>query len=216
MTDLSLHLVTDHRVPFSRLRDIVDQAVDAGVTVVQLRDKIATGGELYARALDLADVISGRCAFVVDDRLDIVLAAGNAYLSEGHVAYARNQATKPETVSWTWRLPPNNSVLCFAEIWMDTSFASRTVVTLTSPSGIVYTPTPVQPPPSPGNPILPPFTGVIAPLPWGNSTVWLLAVQPTGITPAAAAPPTISSPPAEHGDGTLTVEYIDLHAKVDA
>lgn len=75
MTDLSLHLVTDHRVPFSRLRDIVDRAVDAGVTVVQLRDKVATGGELYARALDLADVIAGRCAFVVDDRLDIVLAA---------------------------------------------------------------------------------------------------------------------------------------------
>jgi thiamine-phosphate diphosphorylase len=75
MTDLSLHLVTDHRVPFSRLRDIVDEAVDAGVTVVQLRDKVATGGELYARALDLADVIAGRCAFVVDDRLDIVLAA---------------------------------------------------------------------------------------------------------------------------------------------
>lgn len=75
MTDLSLHLVTDHRVPFSRLRDIVAQAVDAGVTVVQLRDKVATGGELYARALDIADVIAGRCAFVVDDRLDIVLAA---------------------------------------------------------------------------------------------------------------------------------------------
>ncbi|MFF7682227.1 thiamine phosphate synthase [Microbacterium sp. NPDC007973] len=73
--DLSLHLVTDHRVPFARLRDIVDAAVTAGVTVVQLRDKIATGGELFARALDLADVVAGRCAFVVDDRLDVVLAA---------------------------------------------------------------------------------------------------------------------------------------------
>lgn len=75
MTDLSLHLVTDHRVPFSRLRDIVDAAVGAGVTVVQLRDKLATGGELFARTLDLADVVAGRCSFVVDDRLDIVLAA---------------------------------------------------------------------------------------------------------------------------------------------
>jgi thiamine monophosphate synthase len=75
MTDLSLHLVTDHRVPFDRLRDIVDQAVAAGVTVVQLRDKIATGAELFARTLDLADVVAGRCAFVVDDRLDVVLAA---------------------------------------------------------------------------------------------------------------------------------------------
>ncbi|WP_136588090.1 thiamine phosphate synthase [Microbacterium hydrothermale] len=73
--DLALHLVTDHRVPFARLRDTVDDAVAAGVTVVQLRDKVATGGELFARALDLADVVAGRCAFVVDDRLDVVLAA---------------------------------------------------------------------------------------------------------------------------------------------
>lgn len=75
MIDLSLHLVTDHRVPFDRLRDIVDQAVAAGVTVVQLRDKVAGGAELFARTLDLADVVAGRCAFLVDDRLDVVLAA---------------------------------------------------------------------------------------------------------------------------------------------
>ncbi|OZD54474.1 thiamine phosphate synthase [Rhodococcus sp. 06-1477-1B] len=74
-TDLSLHLVTDHRVPFARLRDLVDAAVSAGVSVVQLRDKVAGGGELFARTLDLADVIAGRCTFVVDDRLDVVLAA---------------------------------------------------------------------------------------------------------------------------------------------
>ncbi|MDQ1112120.1 thiamine-phosphate pyrophosphorylase [Microbacterium testaceum] len=73
--DLSLHLVTDHRLPFARLRDIVDEAVAAGVSVVQLRDKVASGGELFARTLDLADVIAGRCTFVVDDRLDVVLAA---------------------------------------------------------------------------------------------------------------------------------------------
>ncbi|SDO29167.1 thiamine-phosphate pyrophosphorylase [Microbacterium sp. ru370.1] len=73
--DLSLHLVTDHRVPFARLREIVDAAVSAGVTVVQLRDKVATGAELFARALDLADVVAGRCAFVIDDRVDVALAA---------------------------------------------------------------------------------------------------------------------------------------------
>ncbi len=71
----SLHLVTDHRVPFVRLRDLVDEAVTAGVSVVQLRDKVASGAELFARTLDLADVIAGRCTFVIDDRLDIVLAA---------------------------------------------------------------------------------------------------------------------------------------------
>ena len=74
IADLSLHLVTDHRLPFARLRDLVDEAVTAGVSVVQLRDKVASGGELFARTLDLADVIAGRCTFVVDDRLDVVLA----------------------------------------------------------------------------------------------------------------------------------------------
>ncbi|WP_150955204.1 thiamine phosphate synthase [Microbacterium testaceum] len=73
--DLSLHLVTDHRVPFSRLRDLVDESVTAGASVVQLRDKVASGAELFARTLDLADVVAGRCRFVVDDRLDVVLAA---------------------------------------------------------------------------------------------------------------------------------------------
>ena len=73
--DLSLHVVTDHRVPFARLRDLVDEVVAAGASVVQLRDKVATGGELFSRTLDLADVIAGRCTFVVDDRLDVVLAA---------------------------------------------------------------------------------------------------------------------------------------------
>ena len=36
---LALHLVTDDRVPFDRLADIVDAAVGAGVDVVQLRVK---------------------------------------------------------------------------------------------------------------------------------------------------------------------------------
>ena len=34
---LALHLVTDDRVPFDRLVDVVDAAVGAGVDVVQLR-----------------------------------------------------------------------------------------------------------------------------------------------------------------------------------
>lgn len=73
--DLSLHLVTDQRLPFPRVCEIVDAAVSAGVSVVQLRDKLVGGADLYARTRRLADVVAGRAAFVVDDRVDVVLAA---------------------------------------------------------------------------------------------------------------------------------------------
>ena len=76
--DLSLHLVTDHRVPFERLLGIVDAAVDGGVTVVQLRDKVVSARELVAHAVALSAVVGGRAALVVDDRLDVVLAARDA------------------------------------------------------------------------------------------------------------------------------------------
>jgi len=119
MPDLSLHLVTDHRVPFPRLRDIVDAAVSAGVTVVQLRDKIATGGELFARTLDLADVIAGRCAFVVDDRLDVVLAARSrgarvdgVHLGQSDlpVDAARTLLGPAALIGWTANTPAHLSV----------------------------------------------------------------------------------------------------------
>lgn len=139
-------------------------------------------------------------------KLEISLAAGNAYLSEGHIAYVRSHATRPDHVSWTWRLPPDNTVLCFAEIWMEKNAASHVVITLTSPGGIVFRSTGGPVAPNPGNPI-PPYTGVFAPLVWGNSTVWLLAVQPT-----IAA----SGIVAEHGNWTVKVEHIDVHAKVHA
>lgn len=118
MTDLALHLVTDHRVPFDRLRAIVDEAVAAGVTVVQLRDKVATGAELFARTLDLADVVAGRCTFVVDDRLDIVLAARDRgarvdgiHLGQSDlpVAAARALLGPDAVVGWTANTPTHLS-----------------------------------------------------------------------------------------------------------
>jgi hypothetical protein len=67
-------------------------------------------------------------------KLEIVLAAGNAYLSEGHIVYTRH-TQQPDHIEWTWRLPPDNSVLCFAEVWIDNASAGPVDVTLTSPSG---------------------------------------------------------------------------------
>jgi hypothetical protein len=144
-------------------------------------------------------------------RLEIVLPAGNAYLSEGHVDFV-NDDEEPGEVEWTWRLPPDNTVLCFAEIWMDEADAEDVYVSLTSPSGVVYTPTPTAPPP-PG--VDPPPAGVDVPLVWGNQTMWQLHVDHTNIAPdhPTIAPNTRA---AESGDYTIKVAGIPENAHAHA
>ncbi|SDQ32110.1 thiamine phosphate synthase [Microbacterium sp. cf332] len=76
--DLSLHLVTDDRVAFDTLPAIVDAAIAGGVTVVQLRDKRVSAAELLRRTGVIAGVVAGRVPLIVDDRVDVVLAAVDA------------------------------------------------------------------------------------------------------------------------------------------
>ncbi|WFU18323.1 hypothetical protein [Bradyrhizobium sp. CB3481] len=142
-------------------------------------------------------------------KLEIVLAAGNAYFSEGHVSFTRRTAADPDSVEWVWRLPPDNSVLCFAEIWMETAAALDAKITLTPPSGLpVYEPTP--PPPQPP-PILPP-AGVDEPVVRGENTMWRLQVEPTIVPPN----PTTNIEIAEHGDWKIKITEIGVNAHVHA
>jgi hypothetical protein len=120
-------------------------------------------------------------------RLEIVLAAGNSYLSEGRVVFTRHNG-QADHVDWTWRLPPDNTVLCFSEIWMDSANANGVTVTLTSPGGAQL---PVA------NPVV-----------WGNHWVWRLEVGPTISAPGVTA--------NEHGDYTIEVGGIRQNARVDA
>ena len=138
-------------------------------------------------------------------KLEIVLPAGNAYLSEGHVAFT-NSTNQPANAEWVWRLPPDNSVLCFAEVWTDNANAGGITVTLRSPGGVTFSSTTGPTPPSPGFPI-PLYTGVYAPLVWGSHTMWLLSVKPTIATPGVVA---------EHGDWTVKVAGIGMNAEVHA
>lgn len=71
-----VYLVTDRVQCGDRgVVETVRQAVDAGVTTVQLRDKDATDAEILACLRELAPVTAGRAVLVVDDRLDAVVAA---------------------------------------------------------------------------------------------------------------------------------------------
>ena len=93
--EISLYLVTD-----STDRDmksfcaLVEQALQGGVTLVQLREKSATSREFYQRALRLKEVTDRhQVPLIINDRLDIALAIDAAGLHIGQedlpVAVAR-------------------------------------------------------------------------------------------------------------------------------
>ena len=76
--DLSLYLVTDDAQCRSKgrtTRETVLAAVDGGATCVQLRAKESDGGAFLAEVLDIADAVGARIPILVNDRVDVFLAA---------------------------------------------------------------------------------------------------------------------------------------------
>jgi thiamine-phosphate pyrophosphorylase len=84
---LRVYLLADTGlVPPTNLPDVVAAALRGGVTAVQLRAKSATTLEL----LELARTLNGICAeanvpFIVNDRVDVALAAEAAGAHVGHI-----------------------------------------------------------------------------------------------------------------------------------
>ncbi|MBI1886580.1 MAG: thiamine phosphate synthase, partial [Chloroflexi bacterium] len=71
-----LALVTDRTLcEDASLIDKVGQAVAGGVTMVQLREKDLAAGALLALGEGLRRATAGRALFLVNDRLDVALAA---------------------------------------------------------------------------------------------------------------------------------------------
>lgn len=74
--DYRLYLVTDDSLARGPVEEIVEQAVDSGVTIVQLRLKTADGRVLYERAVQLRRRLAPRgVPLIINDRLDVALAA---------------------------------------------------------------------------------------------------------------------------------------------
>jgi hypothetical protein len=127
-------------------------------------------------------------------KLEIVVPVGNSYLSDSHVLHV-GASGGDDSVAWVWRLPPDNPVLCFAEIWMAAGPASGVTVTLTSPSGATASSAVAVPPNAPFQ--------VSSPIVQGTDTLWLLAVQAT-------------RGEAEHGDWRIGISGIPEGAEVHA
>lgn len=74
--DLSLYLVTDHRLGLDRLLEVTKAAIAGGVTMVQLRNPDLDGGELLDQALALKALLAGTgVPFLINDRVDVAHAA---------------------------------------------------------------------------------------------------------------------------------------------
>ncbi|MET4158383.1 thiamine phosphate synthase [Agromyces sp. PvR057] len=74
--DLSIYLVTDAALCGARgVVSVVADAVDGGVRAVQLRDKTASTDALLRQLDVLASAIDGRAALLVNDRVDVAVAA---------------------------------------------------------------------------------------------------------------------------------------------
>lgn len=78
---LGVYLVTDTELAGRHglgVLGVVRAAVAAGVRTVQVRDKRASARELLGLVAAVADAVGDRATVVVDDRLDVVLAARHA------------------------------------------------------------------------------------------------------------------------------------------
>ncbi|MCM8710275.1 thiamine phosphate synthase [Clostridium sp. SYSU_GA19001] len=74
--DYSLYLVTDREVLKGRdLCHAVEQAIQGGVTIVQLREKYVSSLEFYKTALEVKNITDKyNVPLIINDRLDIAIA----------------------------------------------------------------------------------------------------------------------------------------------
>jgi thiamine-phosphate pyrophosphorylase len=74
--DLSTYLVADPRISGpNRILNVIRAAVAGGIPVVQIRDKTAPTRELYELVMCVSDITAQRSTLIVDDRVDVFLAA---------------------------------------------------------------------------------------------------------------------------------------------
>jgi thiamine-phosphate pyrophosphorylase len=82
--DLSLYLVTDRKLAANlTIEELVQKAIEGGVTVVQLREKECSSQKFYELALRLKKIMPAKIPLIINDRLDIALAVGASGLHLG-------------------------------------------------------------------------------------------------------------------------------------
>lgn len=75
--DYTLYLVTEESIPLEQLLITVEEAVKGGVTIVQLREKKASGKIFFEKAKRMKALLSSyNVPLIINDRVDVALAVG--------------------------------------------------------------------------------------------------------------------------------------------
>ena len=73
--DLSLYLVTDKSDDVERFLKTIEESIQGGVSVVQIRDKTADTLDFYNRALKVKEITTKyNVPLIINDRVDVALA----------------------------------------------------------------------------------------------------------------------------------------------
>ncbi len=71
----SIYLILETPLLKIKLEDFIDQVVDAGVSIIQLRDKDCSENERYHTSLKLSQILANKCCkLIINDNLDIALS----------------------------------------------------------------------------------------------------------------------------------------------
>ena len=120
---LRLYLVTDQpSLKGRRLIDVVQSAVQGGVTCVQLREKQLCSRDFYAQAVALMDLLAPlNIPLIINDRLDIALACGahGVHLGQSDLPVAAARALLPPQVFIGWSVETIEDVAHSATLPLD-------------------------------------------------------------------------------------------------
>lgn len=101
LSEARLYLILDRDVKgYDGLFEILTQAVEAGVDIIQLRDKVGTAREIIDFSRKCIHYIDGRLPWIINDRVDIALAVGadGVHLGQDDLPIAQARAISGETM----------------------------------------------------------------------------------------------------------------------
>ena len=90
---IDFYLVTDSSLTKKGVPEDVEQALRAGCRIIQYREKNKSTKEMIGEALKIKNMCEGKAIFLVNDRIDVVLAvdADGVIRVEGIIASAQKR-----------------------------------------------------------------------------------------------------------------------------
>jgi len=77
LNDAKLYLILDRQVnSYERLFEIAQQAIPAGVDIIQLRDKNGSAEEILSFSKRILTLTNNRIPYIINDRIDLVIESG--------------------------------------------------------------------------------------------------------------------------------------------